>query len=389
MRIVTARSIDEVRSLQSAWNGHHGVDVNADLDYFLSAIETREEVVRPHVVSTEVDGAPHSLLVARLERVVLPVRFGYKQLYGPRLRTLTVVQGGVRAPDDAHVEPLFDEVRAALADREADVIRLRLLRIGTKLHGLARTRASWLTRDHHSRPSRHWRLRLPGSLDEVLRAQSARTRANHRRYARKLEEELGPRLSCRVFRDPADLPQLIRDVEKVAVKTYQHRLGAGFGGDEADGRLLALAAERGWLRAYLLYVDGAPAAFWLGHAYRRTFFTGPTGYDPKLAHLRLGTYVLMKMIEDLCGDNDVDYVDYGFGEAEYKRHFGDESWLEEDVLVFAPTVRGVRVNLARAGLLTMADAFRRVSERTPFLRGVKRGWRIRLSSRGESAAETG
>lgn len=140
----------------------------------------------------------------------------------------------------------------------------------------------------------------------------------------------------------------------------------------------------------MLYVDGAPSAFWLGHAYHGTFFTGPTGYDPKLAQLRIGTYVLMKMIDDLCGDEAVEHIDYGFGEAEYKQHFGSESWLEEDVLLFAPTVRGVRVNLARAGLPTTTGAARQAAERTRFLREVKRRWRTRLSSGGGGkAAETG
>lgn len=249
MRIVTGTSVDDVRSLQGAWERLGSADVNADLDYFLTVVETREGVLRPHVVLAEADGVPRGLLVARLERMVLPIRFGYKQLYAPRLRALTVVQGGLLgASGDDVVEPLFEQARAALAGGEADVVRLRRLRVGSELHGLARSRASWLTREHHSRPSRRWRLRLPASLEEVLRAQSTRTRGNHRRYARKLEEEFGPRLSFEVYRDPTDLARAIRDTEAVAVKTYQHGLGAGFGTSDPEGRLLALAAERGWLR---------------------------------------------------------------------------------------------------------------------------------------------
>ena len=28
-------------------------------------------------------------------------------------------------------------------------------------------------------------------------------------------------------------------------------------------------------------------------------------------------------------------LDFGFGDAEYKRRFGDRSWYEEDVLIYA------------------------------------------------------
>jgi CelD/BcsL family acetyltransferase involved in cellulose biosynthesis len=381
MRIVTATTVEGVRSLRGAWDALGAADVNADLDYFLTVVQTRQDVLEPHVVLAADDGTHRGLLVARLERMVVPVRLGYKQLYAPRLRALTVVQGGLLAPSEAEVaEPLFDAVRTTMAGGAADVVRLRRLRVGSELHRLARSSVPWLTREHHSRPSQRWRLSLPDSLDEVLRAQSTRTRGNHRRYARKLEQEFGPRLTFQVHRDATDLPRVIGETEAVAAKTYQRGLGAGFGADDPDRRLLTLAAERGWLRAYILSVDGAPVAFWHGLAYRGTFFTGPTGYDPNLAHLRLGTYVLMKMIEDLCVDGAVQAVDYGPGEAEYKRHFGSESWLEEDVLVFAPTLRGVRVNLARAAILSAANVAARAAERAPVLQGIKRRWRTRLSS---------
>lgn len=380
-RIVTATTIHEVRSLRGAWDALGPQDPNADLDYFLTVVQARDDVLEPHVMLAGDDGTPRGLLVGRLERLTVPARFGYKQVYAPRLRALTVVQGGLLTPNEDEVaEPLFDAVRAKLAAGAADVVRLRRLRVGSELHRLARSRVPWLTREHHSSPSARWRLELPDSLEEVLRAQSTRTRGNHRRYARKLEEEFGSRLSFRVYRDPAELPELVRESETVAVKTYHHGLRAGFGAHDPEGRLLALAAERGWLRAYLLSIDGAPVAFWHGLAYRGTFFTGPTGYDPALAQLRPGTYVLMKMIEDLCADDEVQAVDYGEGDAEYKRHFGSDSWLEEDVLVFAPTLRGVRVNLARAAILGAARAAERASSRVPQLRGAKRRWRARLAS---------
>jgi hypothetical protein len=173
---------------------------------------------------------------------------------------------------------------------------------------------------------------------------------------------------------------VISACEAVSIKTYQHRLGAGFAADPSERRLIELGAERGWLRAYVLSIDGDPAAFWLGLAYRGTFFTGPTGYDPGLARWRLGTYVLMTMLEDLCADDAVDHVDYGIGGAEYKRHFANESQLEEDDLVFAPSLRGVRINLTRTAILGTIGAARAAADRTPVLRVLKRRWRSRLAS---------
>jgi CelD/BcsL family acetyltransferase involved in cellulose biosynthesis len=381
VRVETARTVDEVRAFRDAWLALGALDVNADLDVFLAMLETRRGALRPHVLLASTDDGPRALLVARIERTTVPARLGYKTLYSPEVRALTVVQGGLLGPrDDGVAGLLFEEARGALARGEADVLRLRRVRVGSGLHGLAHRRPSWLTRGRASQPTLRWQLRLPPSLDDVLRAQSTRTRGNHRRYARKLEEEFGARLSFDVFRDQADLEHVIDACESVSVKTYQHRIGGGFAADPSERRLVELGAERGWLRAYVLSIEGDPVAFWLGLAYRGTFFTGPTGYDPRLAQWRLGTYVLMKMLEDLSADEAVDRVDYGIGGAEYKRHFGSESWLEEDALVFAPSVRGVRVNLTRTAILDAVLLARAMVARTPLLRRLKRRWRTRLSA---------
>lgn len=383
-RVVAARSVDEAARLRAAWERLAPADVNADPDVFLSMLETLEDAVRPHVLLAESNGTPKAMLVARLDHAQVPVRLGYRQLYAPRLRALTVVQGGLLGADTGEpVGVLFEEVQAALARGEADVLRLRRVRVDSELHRLARERPRWTTRGRAGQRSLRWRLQLPESLDAILQTQSTRTRGNHRRYARRLEEELGDRLAFDVYREPGDLEQVIRASEAVSVKTYQHRLGAGFAADPSELRLLDLGAKRGWLRAFVLSVDGEPCAFWLGLVYGGVFFTGPTGYDPALGHLRLGTYVLMKMLEYLCGDDDVDEVDYGIGDAEYKRHFGTESWLEEDVLVFAPSFRGVRVNLTRTVILSTAAA----AQRGPGLQGVKRRWRARLAARARKKTD--
>jgi hypothetical protein len=82
-----------------------------------------------------------------------------------------------------------------------------------------------------------------------------------------------------------------------------------FSGDELQRSLTFLAMERGWFRSWVLYLDGRPGAFWHGEAYRGVFRIGVPGYDPALAQLRVGTFVLMKLIEDLCADETVNTLD--------------------------------------------------------------------------------
>ena len=382
-RLTVARSVEELESLRDAWQQLQNRHFQTDPDVFLRILEHRAEVVRPHAVLLERDGEPVSLLLGRVENVRLATKIGYREVSAPRVRSLTVVHQGLLGDDsEASARALLAELRRSLAAGEADLVRLRTLPVGSPLHRLARTEPSFPTRQHGSRPAAHWELDLPATLDEFLRGLSGSTRESVRRYSRKLTKEYGDRLRVRVFREPGEVDELFRDVEAVAAKTYQGGLGVAFSGDPLQRSLTELALERGWFRAWMLYLDGAPVAFWHGEAYRGVFRIGIPGYDPALASLRVGTYVFVRMIEDLCADDGVDTIDYGFGDAEYKRRFGTRTWLEEDVLVFAPTLRAMRINLVRSSLLAGVDGASRVLARTDAVERLKRAWRRRLSRPG-------
>jgi len=50
----------------------------------------------------------------------------------------------------------------------------------------------------------------------------------------------------------------------------------------------------------------------------------------------------MRVIEDACADPSLDVLDFGPGDAAYKRQFSSDSRVERNVVVFAPTFRGRR-----------------------------------------------
>ncbi|MGH3061994.1 MAG: GNAT family N-acetyltransferase, partial [Gaiellaceae bacterium] len=143
-----------------------------------------------------------------------------------------------------------------------------------------------------------------------------------------------------------------------------------------------LTLSRDWFRGFVLYVDGAPCAFWHGIRYGRVFSTGPTGYDPAFGTHRVGTYLLGRMVEELSRDEGLEWIDFGFGDAEYKQHFGDESWLEEDVLVWARRPRTIRLNATRTLLLAADRSARSLLRRRRLLGRARRLWRTRATGGG-------
>lgn len=379
----TARSADELEGLRTVWSSFDAEVANADIDYHLMLIERRPEALRPHVLLVEQDGTPTALVVGRLEDVRLPAKLGYKTLWQPRVRALTVSYGGVLGRDDDETAALvLEEIASALRRGEADVARLRNLKVGSPLHRAARSAPGFLSRDRLTMPARHWRARLTGSYEDYLARRSGKTRSNLRRYGRKFEEAFPDAIEFRTFRDPGELDRLLADTGTVYAATYQHALGVGFSDSGIEREVTTLALARGWFRGFVLYVDGTPCAFWHGIRYGRVFSTGPTGYDPAFGSHRVGTYVLGRMVEELSREEGLEWIDFGFGDAEYKQHFGDESWEEEDVLVWAVRPRAIGVNLTRTALLAADRAARSLLRRGQLLTRARRLWRTRATGGG-------
>ena len=165
----------------------------------------------------------------------------------------------------------------------------------------------------------------------------------------------------------------------MSATTYQRALGVSFGDTQKDRQRTRVSFEHGWFRGYVLYLDGVPRAFHHGELYRGRFRHGRPGYDPDYAHLRIGTYLLLRVFEDLIAHPEASVVDYGVGDADYKRRFGTRSWREGSVVVYAPTFRALRVNVIRTTLLGAVRLAKRIFGKGATYQRIRREWRRRLT----------
>src|ERR1700733_6220874 len=60
----TIAELEEIRHIWASWKGYR----DSDIDFYLEFIQTRKEVLRPHVVALYRNGVPEALLIGRLER---------------------------------------------------------------------------------------------------------------------------------------------------------------------------------------------------------------------------------------------------------------------------------------------------------------------------------
>jgi hypothetical protein len=378
LRVEVARTFADVERLASLWDSIPWQREEAERAFFVARAHARSETLAPFAVFVLDGERPVGALAGRIDSRRLPAKLGYTSLYAPRVRLLHVIDGGVYLPDQVTIVAAQAAVRAALRDRQFDAVALPHLPIDSPvLDAFESLGGSW-RRQRRSRPQSRRRLVLPDSFEQFVASRSPNTRWRIRRDARRLAATFGDELSLEIVREPSQIERLFTDADRIAATTYQRALGAGFADTPERRALTEVALANGWLRAYLLYIRGEPIAFWICSVYRGTLLLRLTGYDQAYAELRVGLFLLAKVIEDAIADPAVSIIDFGQGEAAYKQQFGDANEFECDLIVFAPTLRATRINLLRNVVLVFADGARRTLDATRLTDRVRSGWRDRL-----------
>ncbi|HEY4348242.1 MAG TPA: GNAT family N-acetyltransferase [Gaiellaceae bacterium] len=378
LRLELARTAEGLEALRTDWQQLPWEREEAAYEYFTTRLRTRPETISPFAAIVYEDGAPVAGLAGRLESRRLDTALGYKVLYAPLVRYLRIVDGGIVAPEGPARALLLGALSGVLARGEADVLGLPAFEVDSSLGDALAALAGPLERQPFVAPWMRRRLVLPESFDEFLGSRSHKTRKGVRQDRRRLDAAFGSRLTVTRVGEPSGLDTLLRDAERVARSTYQRKLGAGFEDTESQRALIEVGLEHGWLRGYLLYLDGDPIAYWLCAVYGETMLLKTGGYDPAHAADRVGIHLLMRVIEDACADPALRILDFGPGDAGYKEQFSSESVRERNLVLFAPTFHARRINATRTAILGPARLARRALDATQLTDKVRTGWRRRL-----------
>jgi hypothetical protein len=373
-----ARTVEEVERLAASWSKLPWGGEQAEHAYFVASAHARAGRDRPFALLLFSGEEPVAGAAGRVESRQLETRIGYLRAYAPTASVLQIVPGGIVATDTSVVPPLTDALRAALAGGEADALALPALPVESELFAALAELGGPLERQRLIPTWPRRRLVLPVSFEEFLASRSRKIRAGIRYDAKKLLNALGDDLTVEVFRDALSLERVVRDLDTIARSTYQRALGAGFADTDERRSLLRVGLEHGWARPHILYHLGEPISYWLCSVHRDRITLNTTGYLPAYAPYRVGIYLLMRVIEDACADPALRILDFGPGRSAYKLHFSNEGYEERNIVVFAPTWRGRRINVTRTAVLGIAWLGRRAVDSTGFTDRLKSAWRGRL-----------
>src|SRR5665213_841674 len=378
-----ARSVSEVEEIRETWTKWQ-YNPTSDIDNFLSIVRYRPEIQRPHVLVVCRDGRAESLLVGRLEHTKISFTLGYHKLFQPDVRVLCFTHGAFLGDQSAeNSEFLTRELAHCLSRGEADVARFEYVEKDSTLFGAIKSIPAFLCRDHFAPTQPHGCLRLPGSFKEFMGTLSRKERHNLRRYAGRVENDFPHKVRIQCFRGEGQLDVLMRDTEEVAKKTYQRALGVGVRDNFETRKLLKTAAQKGTLRACVLYLEDHPAAFMIGVQYRQALHGTAMGYDPRFTEYSPGSLLLMHWIEDAftpVGPQRVAEIDLGPGEGRFKRSLHNHVRNESVVYICAPTVKGIAFNFQRTLTYLIDESARKMFPNSVVLEKIKKIWRSRARS---------
>lgn len=210
-------------------------------------------------------------------------------------------------------------------------------------------------------------LELPETFQAYLAKFGAKKRYNLARQVRLLREQAAGRLELHRIERPQDVVGFAGDTATVVERSWQGELTtSGVTRAARDPRALEDLARRGLLRSYLLVCAGRPCAFVVGYQDRDVFHYAEIGYDREFGRFSPGAVLLYLLLEDLYAHRRPRWVNFGIGEAAYKREFGNRETTDASVFVLRRTAANlgrVRAHQAFRGIVELAKRLR--SSRSP------------------------
>lgn len=219
----------------------------------------------------------------------------------------------------------------------------------------------------------HYYVELAPNFEDYLRRLQQRHRHEVRRKLRRYLQATDGVIEFLCYSTPEEARVFYPVARDLSAKTYQDRLlRVGLPDTEAFRAEFHEHAQRGTMRGYLLFHHGRPIAFGycaaIGNCLRFVF----TGYDPAFAAWSPGIVLIHEMLRSVVGERRFALLDFGSGEAQYKRLFATGSTLCATVLFFHPSLGNLLKVAAHRSCIAASDTCAAAAARLGLKERVRR-----------------
>jgi len=363
--------------LRPVWKSWPGTR-ESDLDFFSSVLRSGPHGCQPHVILLKRNSQLEAILIGRREKRKLSFKLGYLTLCERTVDVVEFVHGALRGnASEQNCVGLVREVMRSLVEGEADVAVWDQLDLESPLYRQVFRLPRATQRDHAHCLKHRWLMTFPRSLDTFLMSLGRSQRSKLRRKYRKILTRFPDKVRVQCYRSLTDLGIAIAEMEEIASKTEKRMFGFGFSDSPRVRDQMLVAAENGWLRVYVLHVDGKPVSFWMGTLYDRCLRADHVAYDPSYRELSPGIFLFLSLLDDLR-DEDIENIDLGRGNTQFRECFCDVQRVEARAHIYAPTLRGIELNVLQTVLHHTNACLIALLRQMRCLDWVKKTWRNRL-----------
>ena len=349
------RSVAEIEKIRSFWEAQQW-HPDGDIDLVINVIISRKEVVSPYILLILNNNKPETIIIGIIEtRRILYTDVSYHHLYSPELQVLTFIPGRVLGNENNLCSSLIiTQLQKSFKLKEFDLIVLNYINSDSPFFRLAQSMPGFISQDDNPNIKSHWKLILPGSIDDVYNKMDTKQRHELFRKERRIQNECQGTITYRCYKDETDLPFVLNEIETIAQKTRQRFLERDFSfrNNTEMKFFLSISANHGWLRSYLLYIDDKPCAFYIGIIYKNIFYFYFSGIDMNYNNCSPGVVLLKHILEEIYNcDDDIKEIDWGTGDTLFKKHLGNYSEQVGILYIFPPTLYGLYLNCTKALLV--------------------------------------
>jgi hypothetical protein len=263
---------------------------------------------------------PRQITARRLTHLPLPVQLqGWHLVGGQILRTST--NTACFEPASSSTRAIFSAIKQHVDQSRGDFLQIEDLDVDDPLYGAVQSLSGTGFEVHVPYGDRaRWRIDLRGGSAGYWSKFSSKTRNGFKRKQKKCPSR---QLEC--ITHPQDVPRFLEAASEISKHTWQtHELGLRIKNDPRDQAIYGALAEAGLFRSYLWSIDGRPVAFLVGNQAAETFHYEEVGFHEDFADYSPGLLMLIDVLNDMLVVNTPRWFDFGGGDAEYKRIFGND-----------------------------------------------------------------
>lgn len=167
-------------------------------------------------------------------------------------------------------------------------------------------------------------IKLGCSFDEYMQKNKTGKRRRKLAYSeRQLYKSGDVKIARYIGKDIT--PDILSRIAQIQEESWMKRRGAAVLGQPFYKKMLLNLAEAGFASLWLMTIDGEDAAFAFSSIVNDIEHYQYTAFKLKYElSLSIGQILLMNIIRDSCNDN-IRYLDFGHGDAEYKRFWANQS----------------------------------------------------------------